>query len=96
MQSNIIKLGIYRHYKDNLYEVIGECMLENIKLVLYYGKGNYWLRPKDMFLDCVEPNKPRFTYVGEPSQDEHNPIVAMHTEEEIYYGIDNSKNCYKL
>lgn len=59
-----LRLGVYRHYKGNLYEVLGivhhsETLEE---LVLYkalyespdFGKDSLWVRPKSMFVEDVE------------------------------------------
>ena len=59
-----IKLGTYKHYKGNLYEVIGIVHHhENAdeEFVVYkslydhteFGKGTLWIRPKEMFLENV-------------------------------------------
>lgn len=65
-----IKLGKYRHYKGNEYEVIGVAKhsetLED--LVVYralYGEGGLWVRPLTMFVeDVLIDGKmvPRFAY----------------------------------
>ncbi|SDD56054.1 DUF1653 domain-containing protein [Sporomusa acidovorans] len=54
-----VKPGIYRHYKGNLYQVIGEaCHSETMEpLIVYralYGKYGLWVRPKTMFCETVE------------------------------------------
>lgn len=67
-----IKAGNYRHYKGNLYEVVGEAKhTETLEdYVVYkalYGDCNYWLRPKEMFLEKVivkGMEVPRFEYLG--------------------------------
>ena len=72
-QSDVIKKGLYRHYKDKLYEVIGEAMhSESLEvMVVYralYGDYGLWVRPKKMFLEEVlhnGENVPRFSYLGE-------------------------------
>jgi cyclomaltodextrinase / maltogenic alpha-amylase / neopullulanase len=69
-----IKLGKYRHYKGNLYEVIGVARHSETleELVIYralydspeFGKNALWARPKKMFLEdvLVDGKKvPRFT-----------------------------------
>ncbi|MDD5769350.1 MAG: DUF1653 domain-containing protein [Candidatus Gracilibacteria bacterium] len=76
--ENNIKLGIYKHYKGKLYEVIGvghhSETLE--KLVFYkalynspdFGENALWCRPYEMFVGEIEIDgvlKPRFEYVGE-------------------------------
>ncbi len=49
---------IYRHYKGNLYEYIGECQHSETleEMVIYkalYGEGKMWVRPKRMFFENV-------------------------------------------
>jgi len=60
---------IYRHYKGNLYEYLGECLHSETveEMVIYkalYGEGKTWVRPKGMFFEEVTlPNGqsvPRF------------------------------------
>lgn len=73
MKNNTLKLGKYRHYKGNEYEVIGIAKhTETLEdLVVYralYGEGGLWVRPLGMFLEdvSVEGEKmPRFLYIGE-------------------------------
>lgn len=58
-----MKLGKCRHYKGNLYEVIGVARhsetLEELVVcrALYmheiYGNNSLWVRPKTMFLEAV-------------------------------------------
>jgi hypothetical protein len=55
----ILEKGIYKHYKGNLYEVLGVAQhsetLEH--LVVYktlYGDFSTWVRPLDMFQETVE------------------------------------------
>lgn len=67
-----IKLGRYRHFKGNEYEVIGIAndseTLE--KMVVYralYGEGELWVRPVEMFTENVTREGKtfkRFTYLG--------------------------------
>ena len=69
---NDIKLGRYRHFKGNEYEVIGIAndseTLE--KMVVYralYGEGELWVRPLEMFTEDVTRDGKtfkRFTYLG--------------------------------
>ena len=67
-----IKLGKYRHFKGNLYEVIGvarhsETLEEMVVYRSLYGAGDVWVRPLCMFLETVEKDGkvfPRFTYIG--------------------------------
>ncbi len=66
-----IAIGRYRHYKGNLYEVLGvarhsetdECMVVYTAL---YGERGLWVRPLDMFLESVTingENVPRFALI---------------------------------
>lgn len=67
-----LKLGKYRHFKGNEYEVI--CLAKDSEtlndLVVYkalYGDGQVWVRPLKMFLEQVEVNGKkvnRFTFIG--------------------------------
>ena len=68
-----IKLGKYRHFKGNEYEVIGIAKnSENLEdVVVYkalYGDGGLWVRPLAMWTETVEVNGKtlkRFEYIGE-------------------------------
>ncbi len=70
-------VGTYRHYKGDLYEVIGvarhsETMEEMVVYrALYdsaeYGENALWVRPKGMFCEMVMIDgieKPRFQFVA--------------------------------
>lgn len=67
-----IKIGKYRHFKGNEYEVVSVAnhseSLE--RLVVYralYGDGQLWARPLSMWTETVEHNGktvPRFEYIG--------------------------------
>ena len=72
-----MQLGIYKHYKGNLYEVIGEAYYSGtlephiIYRALYESKdfpqGTMWVRPKSMFAEYVMYNDKevkRFEYIG--------------------------------
>ena len=71
-----LKLGKYRHYKGNLYKVIGIAKhsetLEDLVVyqALYeskdFGKDAIWVRPLKMFTENVEyqgKTVPRFEFV---------------------------------
>ena len=68
-----IKLGKYRHFKGNEYEVIGVAKhSEDLSpMVVYralYGESGLWVRPAEMWNEIVERDGktfPRFTYIGE-------------------------------
>ena len=74
-QNTLLELrpGIYRHYKGNLYEVIGSvCHSETREaLTLYralYGERGLWVRPTVMFSEAVMVDgarQPRFAWVGD-------------------------------
>lgn len=53
-----MKLGIYRHYKGNEYEVIGvakhsETLEDYVIYRALYGEGGLWVRPLQMFEEQV-------------------------------------------
>jgi hypothetical protein len=68
-----MKLGLYKHYKGNLYHVIGaarhsETLEEMVVYQRLYADYRLWVRPKAMFQEDIEHNgqvMPRFTYIDE-------------------------------
>ena len=68
-----IKPGKYRHFKGNLYEVIGTAShSETLEpMVVYralYGAQGLWVRPAAMWNETVDKDGyhgPRFHYIGE-------------------------------
>jgi hypothetical protein len=55
----MINPGKYRHYKGNLYEVIGaakhsETLEDMIVYKALYGEGGIWVRPASMWEELVE------------------------------------------
>lgn len=68
-----IKLGKYRHFKGNEYEVIGtarhsETLEDFVVYRALYGEGGLWVRPLDMFVETIERDGKqfkRFEYIGE-------------------------------
>ena len=68
-----IKLGKYRHFKGNEYEVIGiaknsETLEETVVYKALYGDEGLWIRPAYMWNETVERDGKtykRFTYIGE-------------------------------
>jgi len=57
----MIEPGTYKHYKGNLYEVIGiakhsETLEELVVYRALYGDQKLWVRPLAMFLESVEVN----------------------------------------
>lgn len=73
MQNKEIRVGKYRHFKGNEYEVIGVAShSETLEpMVVYralYGQGGLWVRPASMWNDTVERDGVtyrRFTYIEE-------------------------------
>ena len=69
---NTIKLGRYRHFKGNEYEVIALATHSETgeRMVVYralYGDGGVWVRPVSMWDENVERDGKvykRFTYIG--------------------------------
>ena len=56
-----VKLGKYRHYKGNEYQVIGIAKHSETTepMVVYkalYGDGGLWVRPLSMWNETVEVN----------------------------------------
>jgi hypothetical protein len=69
----MIKLGKYRHYKGNEYEVIGVAKhsetLETLVIYkdFYSGDESLWARPLKMFVEEIEidgKKMVRFEYIG--------------------------------
>lgn len=68
-----IKLGKYRHFKGNEYEVIGiakhsETLEEMVIYRALYGDGGYWVRPASMWNEEVTRDGKtfrRFTLIEE-------------------------------
>ena len=68
-----IKLGKYRHFKGNKYEVIAiakhsETTENYVVYKALYGDGGIWVRPASMWNETIERDGStykRFTYIGE-------------------------------
>lgn len=68
-----IKLGRYRHFKGNEYEVIAiakhsETTEDYVVYKALYGNGGLWVRPASMWNETVERDGAtykRFTFIGE-------------------------------
>jgi len=68
-----VRLGIYRHYKGDLYELIGTARhSEDLSEMAVYrqccGARGLWVRPLAMFLETIEVDGAavsRFAFVGE-------------------------------
>ena len=70
---NEIKIGRYRHFKGNEYEVIAiakhsETTEDYVVYKALYGDGGMWVRPASTWNETVERDGvtyKRFTYIGE-------------------------------
>ena len=68
-----IKIGKYRHFKGNEYEVVAlakhsETLEPMVVYRALYGDGGYWVRPAAMWNETVEregKSFERFTYIGD-------------------------------
>ena len=68
-----IKLGKYRHFKGNMYEVLGFAKNSETceEMVIYralYGENDVWVRPSSMWNETVERDGKiykRFEFAGE-------------------------------
>ncbi len=76
--QSAIKRGIYRHYKNKLYQVFGTVIHSESEevMVLYAplgqseGEARLWVRPLEMFVETVMTSGgevPRFAFVGDPT-----------------------------
>ncbi len=67
----MIKLGRYRHFKGNEYQVLhiaknSETLEETVVYKALYGNGDVWVRPAHMWEETVIKDGkavPRFTYI---------------------------------
>lgn len=68
-----IKLGKYKHFKGNEYQVIGvaknsETLEETVVYRALYGEKELWVRPASMWNETVTRDGKtfkRFTFIGE-------------------------------
>jgi len=66
-----LKLGKYKHYKGNYYDVVGvakhsETLEELVVYRALYGECGLWVRPLGMFLETLEidgKKVPRFKFI---------------------------------
>lgn len=72
-QAKSLKLGIYKHFKGNVYRVLGvarhsEDLQEYVLYESVEHPGERWIRPLAMFLEHVEKDGkkvPRFSFIAE-------------------------------
>ena len=77
MAEDIVKGGIYRHYKGNNYLVLDVARhSETLELMVVYkalyGEGGVWVRPINMWDEtvvCGGESVPRFKYIENHSAD---------------------------
>ena len=75
-----LKLGVYRHYKGNYYQVMGFARhSETLEiLVVYqalYGNFGMWVRPFEMFVENIifeAKEIPRFEFIDESFSKTHD------------------------
>lgn len=68
-----LKLGKYRHFKGNEYELVGitthsETLEPMVVYRALYGDNGLWVRPMSMWTEQIDRNGyygPRFQYIGE-------------------------------
>lgn len=68
-----LEIGLYKHYKGNMYEVYMTAQHSETEewMVVYkalYGEKGMWVRPYEMFVEKVELEGvmvPRFTKVSD-------------------------------
>lgn len=68
-----IKLGLYRHFKGGIYEVLfvaknSETLEDMVVYRANYGEHGVWVRPLSMWNETVERDEKtfkRFEYIGE-------------------------------
>ena len=73
MENCEIKLGKYRHFKGNEYEVIAvakhsETLEDMVVYRALYGEKGIWVRPLKMWNETVEKDGKkvkRFEYIGD-------------------------------
>ncbi|MDD6604326.1 MAG: DUF1653 domain-containing protein [Oscillospiraceae bacterium] len=72
-QEETIRLGRYRHFKGNEYEVLyiakhSETLEPMVVYRALYGERGVWVRPASMWNETVERDGvtyQRFTYIGD-------------------------------
>lgn len=72
IMENEIKLGKYRHFKGNEYEVIGiakhsETLAPMVVYRALYGEKDLWVRPAEMWNETITRDGKtfqRFTFIG--------------------------------
>jgi hypothetical protein len=73
LEQPALRMGRYRHYKGNEYQVIGVAYHSETEepMVVYrklYDDESMWVRPLEMFVEHVTidmQSVPRFKWIGE-------------------------------
>ncbi len=78
LSADDITPGLYRHYKGNLYQVMGVARHSETEepLVVYralYGVRGMWVRPFDMFAEEVEVDGHRVRRFAPLESDTRHP-----------------------
>ena len=92
-----IKLGKYRHYKGNEYELLSVAThSETLEpLAVYkalYGEGGVWVRPLSMWQETVVVNGesvPRFAYIG-------TETTVFHLQSEPFFQMKSGEKTVEL
>ena len=79
----VLAPGIYRHFKGNLYDVMGvarhsESLEPQVVYRALYGERGLWVRPLSMFVEQIEREgrlQPRFAPVPEDEQGAHDTLI---------------------
>ena len=74
----MFKNGFYKHFKGNVYEVLGtakhsETLEEYVVYRATYGEKGMWIRPASMWDETVVRDGvtyKRFSYIGESYEEE--------------------------
>lgn len=77
-QANLVKKGIYKHYKQKYYEVFeiarhSETLEEMVFYRMLHDDFSYWVRPLTMFIEEIEiegKTLPRFEFVSSKTASE--------------------------
>lgn len=82
-KANLIKIGLYQHYKGNYYRLLGigrhsETLEEFVIYHAVDGNQELWIRPLDMFCENVQMEgnieMPRFSYIENENRGIETPL----------------------